>query len=140
MVKPKRPEGRPRRATLSACEREALAARARYAGSSEHKDKKWWGGLPSAKQLPGGGVGRRGKQHTTLCPLTTDADRDRATEWVRQAIANGQYKFHEGDKEFPKKIWHRADGRIWFGLCFNQGSGEYKGWPVEEQERREVFG
>ena len=114
--------------------------RARYAGSSEHKDKKWWGGSPSARQLPGGRVGRRGKQHTTLCPLTTEKDRARATEWVRQAIANGQYKFHEGDKEFPKKIWHRADGRIWFGLCFNQGSGEYKGWPVGEQEWREVFG
>ena len=98
------------------------------------------GRLAESRQIPGGRVGRPGKQHTTVCPLTTDADRDRATEWVRQAIANGQYKFHEGDKEFPKKIWHRADGCIWFGLCFNQGSGEYKGWPVGEREQREVFG
>lgn len=140
MVKPKRPQRAPQRAALSPCEREALAARARYQGSSEHKDKKWWGGLPRARQLPGGSIGRRGKQQTTLCPLTTNEDRDRATEWVRQAIINGQYRFHEADQEFPKKIWHRANGRIWFGLCVNPSSGEYKGWPIEEQERREVFG
>ena len=139
MVRPKRPERRPQRVALSPDERKALAARARYQGSGEHKDKRWWDGLPKAKQLPGGGVVRRGKQQTTLCPLTTDKDRDRATDWVRQAIANGQCKFHEADKEFPKKIWHRADGRLWFGLCVNQGNGEYKGWPIEEQEWREVF-
>ena len=140
MVKPKRPGGAPQRAELSLRERQALAARARYEGSGEHKDKRWWGGLPMAKQLPGGRVGRPGKQQTTVCPLTTDEDRKQATEWVRQAIINGQYKFHEADQEFPKKIWHRANGRIWYGLCLNAGNGEYKGWPIEEQERREVFG
>ena len=90
MVKPKRPEQRPQRVALSPCEREALAVRARYQGSSEHKSKRWWGGLPKAKQLPGGKVGRRRKQQTTLCLLTTEKDRDRATVWVRQAIVNGQ--------------------------------------------------
>lgn len=67
-----------------------MAVRARYQGSGEHKDKGWWGGLPKAKQLPGGGVGRRGKQQTTLCPLTTDKDRERATDWVRQAVGASQ--------------------------------------------------
>ena len=89
MVRPKQPERRPQR-VLPPGERKALAVRARYQGSGEHKDKGWWGGLPKAKQLPGGGVGRRGKQQTTLCPLTTDKDRERATDWVRQAVGASQ--------------------------------------------------
>ena len=97
MAKTKQPEQRPQRVALSLGEREALAVRARYQGSSEHKAEKWWGGLPRARQLPGGRIGRRRKQVTTLCPLTTEEDRDRATAWVRQAIINGQYKFYEAD-------------------------------------------
>lgn len=140
-VRPKRPNRRPRRPILSPDERAGLAARARYAGSGEHKSKAWWGGkVPKARQLLGGRVGRPGKQTTTICPLTSEADQQQATQWVRLAIANGQYRFFEADKDFPKKIWHRADGRIWFGMCLNQGQGEYKGWPIEEQEWREVFG
>ena len=137
--RPRRAKKRPQRAGLSLDERQDLAARARYIGSAEHKDKAWWGGLPKAKQLPGGKVGRRRKQKTTLCPLTSSDDKRRATQWVRSAIASGQYRFYEGDQDFPKKIWHRADGRIWYGLCVNQGQGEYKGWPIEEQEWHAVF-
>lgn len=77
---------------------------------------------------------------TTLCPLTTKEEQHLATEWVRLAIANGHYRFFKTDKDFPKKIWHRANGKIWYGVCINQGKGEYKGWPIEEQEWREVFG
>lgn len=98
------------------------------------------GGKPAARQLPGGRVGRPGKQRTTICPLTTEEDLLRATQWVRHAIANGQYQYYEGDKDFPKKVWHCADGCIWCGFCTNQGQGQYKGWPIEQQEQREVFG
>ena len=54
----KRPGQRPSRQSLSLAAREDLAARARYIGSDEHKEKRWWGGLPKARQLPGGRVGR----------------------------------------------------------------------------------
>lgn len=139
-VATKRPKKRPRRPELSPEDRHALAARASYVGSPEHKTRWWWGGKPTARQLPGGQVGRPGKQRTTICPLTTEDDRVRATQWVRHAIANGQYQYYEGDKDFPKKVWHCADGRIWCGFCTNQGQGQYKGWPIEQQEQREVFG
>ena len=59
---------------------------------------------------------------------------------VREAIILGQYKFVEADQRFPKKIWFRADGRIWYGFCINTQSGQYKGWPIDEEERRAVFG
>ena len=93
-----------------------------------------------ARQLPGGNVGRRRKQTTTLCPLTTEDGRHQATEWVRLAIASGQYRFFQGDQAFPKKLWHRAGTTIWCGIISNPGKGEYKGWPIEEKEWREVFG
>ena len=67
-------------------------------------------------------------------------DRAKATRWVREAIILGQYKFVEADQRFPKKIWYRADGKIWYGFCINTQSGQYKGWPIDEEERRAVFG
>ena len=116
-----------------------LAKIAVYVGSEEHKDKRWWGGRPMARQLRGGRVGRRGKQKTTICPLTSEEDRDRATEWVKNAIREGRCKFLESDKRFPKKIWYEAEGQIWMGLLVTDIIGQYKGWPIGETERDEVF-
>ena len=135
----KRPRPIGERPALSDVQRRDLADRARYVGSPEHKDKRWWGGLPEARQLRGGRVGRRGKQTTTICPLTSDEDRDRATEWLRRAIRAAQYRFVEADQDFPKKIWCHERDQTWLGLCVNTKSGEYKGWPIDEEERRAIF-
>ena len=136
----KRPAQRRARPPLSTAEREALAARARYVGSLEHKDAQWWNGLPRARQLPHGRIGRRGRQTTTVCPLTTERDRARATEWLRRAIVAGQYRFVESDQDFPRKVWYiEASGRIWCGYCINSTAGAYKGWPIDEDERRAIF-
>lgn len=117
----------------------ALIAQAAYVGSKEHKAQGWWGGLPGAFVGPDGTATRPKKQDTTICPLLTVSDRDRATEWVREALAAGQYRFYEGDDLFPKAIWHRVDGQTWFGLCVNTTAGWYKGWPISEEERRAKF-
>lgn len=122
-------------------ERKALSAKAQYTGSAEHKDRRWWGGLPRGRQLPGGKAGRAGKQKTTICPLTGVSDRERATEWVREAIERGNYRFVQTDQNFPKKIWYRDDsGQYWCGYCINTASGDYKGWPIDKSERDEIFG
>ena len=117
-----------------------LSERAEYVGSPEHKLERWWGGLPMGRQLPGGRVGRPGKETTTICRLTRKADRAMATEWVRAAILLGQCRFYESDRDFPKKVWYEADGQIWMGLLVNAGPGEYKGWPICERYRNAVFG
>lgn len=101
----RRPRRIPVRPELTDSQRRALAERAVYVGSHEYKSEHWWGGLPEVRQLRGGRVGRRGKQTTTICLLTSDEDRTRATTWLRGAIR----------------------------------SGEYKGWPIDEDERRAVF-
>lgn len=135
----KRPVQRPLERPRTQAERQALSARACYVGSAEHKASRWWGGMPGV-QYKDGRPARPKRQTTTICPLVTERERDRATEWVRRAIETGQCKFMEGDKDFPKHIWYEADGQGWFGFCINSAAGQYKGWPLEEDERRAVFG
>ena len=38
------------------------------------------------------------------------------------------------------KVWHDADGQTWIGYCVNRTTGDYKGWPIDDGERRAVFG
>jgi len=111
-----------------------------YVGSAEHKLERWWGGLPMGRQLPGGRVGRPGKETTTICPLTKRSDQIKATQWVKAAIRAGQCRFYESDQNFPKKVWYEAEGQIWMGFVVNPRLGEYKGWPISERYRDEVFG
>ena len=136
----KRPEQRPRR-DLSQEERDELATKAVYTGSSEHKGREWWGGIPEARQLGGGRIGRPHRPVTTECPLTTLRDQVRATHWVQNAIREGKYKYFEGyNQGFPQRIWYQADDSYWVGYCINRTIGNYKGWPVNENEINEIFG
>lgn len=129
-----RPKQKPKREALGSRERKALSKRATYVGSPEHKEKKWWGGLPEIRYDKTGKPSRPKKQHTTPCPLITPHDKEKATKWVREAIASGQYTFKDGDGEFPKRIWHVVNGKKWAGLIVNPAKGEYKGWPLEDGE------
>ncbi len=109
-------------------ERARVARKASYLGSPEHKTLRWWGGLPQGRRP------RPKKQLTTPCPLLTETDRERATEWVRKAIRRGDCEFVEGDGDFPKRIWHRDEnGQLWRGLLVNRTTGEYKGWPETDE-------
>lgn len=64
-----------------------------------------------------------------------------ATRWVQEALSAARIRFYEGDKVFPKHIWHRDEhGRLWFGFCVNSVQGQYKGWPIDEEDRVAVFG
>lgn len=90
---------------------------------------------------PDGQASRPKRQITTICPLIAEAEREAATEWVRQALRLRQYRFSEGDKDFPKHIWYKDDsGQFWFGFCVNSIQGQYKGWPIEEEEKIAFFG
>lgn len=133
----RRPSQLPKRAAPA---KEQIDA-AEYVGSPEHKNQRWWGGLPQAFVNVEGVAERPNKEDTTICTLYTAADRAKATKWVQCALEAGQFKFYEGDKDYPKKIWFRDEaGQVWFGLCVNSILGQYKGWPIDEEERREVFG
>jgi hypothetical protein len=134
----RRPKQLPPRAPLTSAQIEAAS----YVGSPEHKARRWWGGLPAGFVGPKGEVTRPKKQQTTLCPLTSEADRQRATAWVRSALAAGQLKYLEGDKDFPARIWYfdNQSSQLWIGYCVNGVLGHFKGWPIDEEERVAVFG
>jgi len=133
----RKPQQLPKRPPLT----EVQIIAARYVGSPEHKTRRWWGGLPEAFVNSDGIVRRPKKQDTTICSLTTEAERDQATEWVQKALKASQFRYYEGDKDYPKKIWYRDEtsGQLWFGQCVNSVLGEYKGWPINEEDRHEVF-
>ncbi len=131
-----RPRQIPPRAELT----EAEISAAHYVGSGEHKTQRWWGGLPNAFVGKDGRAHRPRKQHTTPCPKTTEAQRQEASGWVRQALAAGQFRFYEGDGTYPKHLWYQDDGdQYWFGFAVNQELGSYKGWPIDEEEKRATF-
>ncbi|WP_316194316.1 hypothetical protein [Bradyrhizobium sp. SZCCHNRI3052] len=120
---------------------DAQICAASYVGSDEHKDRKWWSGLGGAYVNERGVASRPKKQHTTICPLVEDEDREHATGWVQVALRSGHFLFLEADKDYPSKIWHKDENdRYWFGRCINSVLGHYKGWPIDESERDEVFG
>jgi hypothetical protein len=135
----KRPAQQPSRKPSSPEERRALAARAEYVGSTEHKDQWWWGGVPGVRYDKRGNPARPKRQKTTICRLVSEQDREKATGWIRRAIESGQFKYVEGDQDFPKHVWYQAEGRDWFGFCVNSIAGQYKGWSLEEGERGAFF-
>lgn len=114
----------------SAAEIRRRAQEAEYVGSREHKIGRWWGGQGRAVEA-GGALRRPKKQLTTVCPLHTQADKRKATDWIREAIAQGCFLFVDGDKDFPKHVWRKdVEGQDWIGRCVNSVLGEYKGWPA----------
>lgn len=124
-----RPKQIPERPSLTKAQIDVAS----YLGSKEHKAVRWWGGLPGARVNKDGIAKRPKKQLTTLCHLVTDNDRAKATCWVKEALGQGQFEFFEGDKVYPKHLWHKdKTGQMWFGFCINSILGKYKGWPIEE--------
>ena len=111
-----------------------------YKGSGEHKDKRWWGGLPESPMDAEGERYRIGKQDTTICPLVSREDQERATEWVKAALRANQVKYRDGNSEFPDHIWYRDKvGQLWVGRCINRTLAHYKGWPIPKDREDEVF-
>ena len=89
-----------------------------YKGSAEHKIERWWGGLPGAKLGAGGKVKPRPKKpKTTICPLVSPSDRDRATLWVQDALRSGNFKYVESTRAYPKKdLLQRRQRQLLGGL------------------------
>jgi len=121
----------------------ALADRAVYAGSVEHKDRRSWLGLPHPRRNPRADLEDH-RQNATICPLVSDTDRETATRWVQHAIRSGQFDPTICAYGFPRHIWHRDNnGQYWHGRLTKAGGdnapAEYKGWPISEREWHENF-
>ena len=63
--------------------------------------------------------------------------RCRLTRALRQAIRDGQVG-EQWEGEFPRYVWCRIDGTICEARLTNRGKGEYKGYPLEDEEVGEL--
>lgn len=96
-----------------------LAEKVTYIPSPEHKN-----------YLTSAGPGRL-RSDATACPRGLDPDQ--VLRWLREAIGNGNVSAaFEGD--FPRYAWARVDGACYEARLSNSGLGEYKGYPILDQE------
>jgi hypothetical protein len=100
-----------------------LAAQASYVGSQEHKSYPSFAGPPKLRS------------DASRCdPKFKEADA--LTQWIQEAIRTGQVGTPwEGD--FPRYTWIVREGIYYEGRLVNPGLGQYKGYPLNEEERPE---
>lgn len=98
----------------------ALASRTSYVGSPEHKSFPSFAGPP------------RLRADASKCDPNLK-DPEQITEWLRAAITAGNFSsLWEGD--FPRYVWHREGGLVYEGRLVNRQLGQYKGYPLRQDE------
>jgi hypothetical protein len=100
---------------------EEVASRARYVGSSEHKDYESDAG-PAALRSD---AARCEPRHTDFVAITPALQ-----EAIRRRCTGAQF---EG--EFPRHVWGWLGGRLYEARLINRAQGWYKAWPIEDAER-----
>ncbi len=101
----------------------AIAARAVYVGSPEHKT------YPSAAGPP------KLRADASKCDPNLGSF-DALTQWLRKAIVDGECGGPWLGDGFPKYVWCRPLG---YGTCYegrlvNSEQGQYKGYPLFADE------
>lgn len=100
----------------------ALIARAEYIGSPEHKTRPF--GQFSAGKLRASSASK--------CPNDL-ADPEQLTQWLRQALRDGDMG-GEWEENYPHFVWIRRDDRRYEGRLVNKSLGQYKGYPLDDDE------
>lgn len=99
----------------------AITERVSYVGSSGHKETPSFAGQP------------RPRADASICDRALSEDRERVTEWLRQAIERGAVGgVREGD--FPRYAWYKEGSIVYEARLVNRELGEYKGYPLNETE------
>ena len=100
---------------------EAVARKASYVGSPEHKDTPSFAGQP------------RPRADAAICDRSLAGKQAQVTKWLRKAIRCGFVNaFWEG--EFPRYVWHKEGDIVFEARLVNQGTGQYKGYPLNPEE------
>ncbi len=99
----------------------ALSEQVKYIGSPEHKD------IPSFAGCP------RPRADASICDRKLARDRKKVQKWLQRAMADGCIgELWEG--RFPRYIWHKEGSIVYEGRLVNRGNGEYKGYPLSDDE------
>lgn len=99
----------------------ALAARATYHPSAEHKDR----------YTPAVGV-RRLRSDATPCPEAVTGGE--AQDWLQGALAAGDVGGPWTDQPFPQYAWRRVGDVVFEARLTNAEQGWFKGYPLDPTE------
>lgn len=99
----------------------ALALKATYVGSPEHKDIPSYAGQPKLRA------------DASCCPRHLSGDRSVPQEWLVRAIQLGAVG-PPWEGSFPRYVWYQVEGTLFEGRLLNKELGEYKGYPLEAEE------
>ncbi len=104
---------------------EVIVSRVTYVGSGEHKTFPSFAGPPHPRA------------DASKCDPRL-ADQDELTCWLQQAIREGRTG-GQWDGDFPRYIWHRAEGVPYEARLVNRKLGQYKGYPLAQDEWPETL-
>ena len=100
----------------------AVAAQVDYIGSPEHKDMPTFAGMPKRRA------------NASICPRELADKKDVVVSWLREAIREGAVgAFWESG--FPRYVWYVDGDRVYEARLVNRGLGQYKGFPLNDDER-----
>lgn len=97
----------------------AMAEKIDYVISTEHKD-----------YLTSAGPGNL-RSDATRCPRGLDFDEVR--EWLKDAFRAGSVSAAL-DGEYPRYAWRRVGAQVYEARLSNAGLGQYKGYPIKDDE------
>lgn len=98
---------------------EAFAEKITYVISPEHKD-----------YLTSAGPGRL-RSDASACPRGLDFDD--VVRWLRDAARDGHLSA-QVEGSFPRYAWRRVEGQVYEARLSNSGLGQYKGYPIQDEE------
>lgn len=96
-----------------------LAEQISYVGSPEHKKFPSFAGHPAPRA------------DASICDASIT--QEQAQLWLREAMTRGLCGgMWEG--EFPRYLWHKVGEQCYEARLVNQGNGQYKGYPIDDDE------
>jgi hypothetical protein len=106
---------------------DAVANRAHYVGSPEHKDAPSFAGQP------------RPRADATICDRSFAGRLADINQWLKAAILARQFSEFWDHAHFPRYVWHREGERVFEARVVNAGDGSYKGYELKQDEWPEEF-
>lgn len=114
----KRPRRSDRLVPTSEHDLEKMAQEASYIVSTEHKT-----------HLTGAGPGRL-RSDASKCPK--ELQLEQVTDWLKMAIRKGDISATLD--LFPEYVWIRIEGQVFEARLSNSVLGQYKGYPILDNE------
>lgn len=98
----------------------SLAEHAFYRGSEDHKGPdNCFGFSPTPP-----------RRDASVCD--SGITMEIATTLLREAISKGNIQWTLATEKFPRYVFSKWNGQLYIGRLMNDGKGEYKGYPAQE--------